>query len=273
MSRHGKRRNAKQTLTTSLIVVLICAVAGYLFALNVRSNGSATMSSDTEGLLQERTLQVNQLQKDITDLSSQVETLKKTLAGSSSSDTAEGSDSATDDATSDSADTDSEGSATAENESTASVLPAYSGPGMSVTLTDSPLWQEAQSSGNSLSDTNVNDYVVHQQDLEAVINAMWAGGAEAMMIQDQRVLPTTAVRCVGNVLLLQGKQYAPPYTVTAIGPVTKMQKALDDSRAVTIYRQDVDSIGLGWELKVSDKLEFPKTTAVLQTLKYASEAE
>lgn len=256
MSRHGKRRSAKQTTATAFVVALICALAGYLFAINVQSNGSTTVSSDTEDLLAQRTKSVNQLQKDITDLSSQVETLKKTL-GSDQAQAGNGSGAA---------------ASTSENqESTANVLPAYSGPGITVTLSDSTLWQDAQTSGSNLSDTNVNDYVVHQQDLEAVINAMWAGGAEAMMIQDQRVLPTTAVRCVGNVLLLQGKQYAPPYKVSAIGPINGMQKALDASQAVKIYREDVDSIGLGWGLQISQNLTFPKTTAVLQTLKYASE--
>lgn len=271
MSRHGKRRNAKQTVITSLIVALICAVAGYLFAVNVRTNGSSVMSSDTEGLLQERTQHVNQLQKDITDLSSQIDTLKKALGDDDTDEGTDGSESGTDtDANSGSDGSGSDADAAAADSAT--VLPAYSGPGMTVTLSDSPLWQDAEASGN-LSAANVNDYVVHQQDLEAVINAMWAGGAEAMMIQDQRVLPTTAVRCVGNVLLLQGKQYAPPYTVSAIGPVDDMQKALDASNAVIIYKQYVETDGLGWEQKVLKKLEFPETTAVLQTLKYASEVK
>ncbi|MCI1901374.1 MAG: DUF881 domain-containing protein [Bifidobacteriaceae bacterium] len=280
MSRHGKRRSAKQAVMTSLVVVLICAVAGYLFVLNVQSNGSTVMSSDTQGLLEERAKHVNQLQKDITDLSSQVETLKKTLGSDSqsaddTSATAKGANSSPTESDENSNSTasgngDNSSSDAAAEESTASVLPAYSGPGLSVTLTDSPLWQDVQSTSN-LSDSNVNDYVVHQQDLEAVVNALWAGGAESMMIQDQRVLPTTAVRCVGNVLLLQGKQYAPPYTVSAIGPTDKMQKALDSSYAINVYKQYVDSVGLGWDMKVSQKLEFPKTTAVLQTLKYASE--
>jgi uncharacterized protein YlxW (UPF0749 family) len=265
MSRHGKRRSAKQTMTTSLVVILICAVAGYLFVLNVRSNGSTTMSSDTEGLLQERTKHVNQLQKDITDLSSQVETLKKTLGEDSASSGSENKDSA------DSSAQSGESNDAADEETTANVLPAYMGPGMSVSLSDSPLWQDAVNSGTTLPDSNVNDYVVHQQDLEAVINALWAGGAEAMMIQDQRVLPTTAVRCVGNVLLLQGKQYAPPYKVSVIGPIENMQKALDASTAVAAYRRDVAAIGLSWELTINQNLKFPKTTAVLQTLKYASE--
>ncbi|MCI1935232.1 MAG: DUF881 domain-containing protein [Bifidobacteriaceae bacterium] len=274
MSRHGKRRSAQQKLTTSLIVLLICAVAGYLFEVNVRTNGSSVTSSDTGDLLEERTKQVNQLQKDITDLSSQIDTLKKTLGddattGSGSSESDAGSSS---DATTGSGDSGSDSTSSTNSSDSATVLPAYSGQGMTVTLSDSPLWQDAETSGN-LADSNVNDYVVHQQDLEAVINAFWAGGAEAMMIQDQRVLPTTAVRCVGNVLLLQGKQYAPPYTVSAIGPVEKMQKALDTSTAVIIYKQYVESDGLGWEQKVLKNLKFPESTAVLQTLKYASEAD
>src|SRR5690606_41382455 len=62
-----------------------------------------------------------------------------------------------------------------------------------------------------------DDLVVHQQDLEAVINALWAGGAEALMVQDQRITSLSSVRCVGNVLLLHGRHYSPPYRISAIG--------------------------------------------------------
>ena len=60
-----------------------------------------------------------------------------------------------------------------------------------------------------------DDYVIHQQDVQSVVNALWAGGAEAMMLQDQRVISTSAVRCVGNTLILQGRVYSPPYVITA----------------------------------------------------------
>ena len=50
-----------------------------------------------------------------------------------------------------------------------------------------------------------------------MVNALWQGGAEAMMLQDQRVISTSAVRCVGNTLILQGRVYSPPYVITAIG--------------------------------------------------------
>ena len=54
-----------------------------------------------------------------------------------------------------------------------------------------------------------DDLVVHQQDVQSVVNALWAGGAEAMMIMDQRVVNTSAVRCIGNTLLLQGRRTRP----------------------------------------------------------------
>ncbi len=69
------------------------------------------------------------------------------------------------------------------------------------------------------------------------------------MIQDQRVISTSAVRCVGNTLILQGRVYAPPYRITAIGDVDRMQRGLDDDAAVNIYKQYVDAVGLGWSVQ------------------------
>ena len=67
--------------------------------------------------------------------------------------------------------------------------------------------------------------VVHQQDIQAVVNALWSGGAEAMTIQDQRVISTTAVKCVGNTVL-HGIPYSPPYVITAIGDQARLRAAL-----------------------------------------------
>ena len=85
-------------------------------------------------------------------------------------------------------------------------------------------------SGEVPAGADPDDYVIHQQDVQAVVNALWAGGAEAMMLQDQRVISTSAVRCVGNTLILQGRVYSPPYVITAIGDPTAMQQALDVGR-------------------------------------------
>ena len=132
-------------------------------------------------------------------------------------------------------------------------LTAVEGPGLTVTLDDAPL----PASGELEPGTQLDDYVVHQQDLDGVINALWAGGAEAMMVMDQRIVATSTIRCVGPVLLLQGRRYAPPYTVTAIGDPTTMQEALDDSDAVTEFRLYADFIGLGYQVDREDSVTLP----------------
>jgi uncharacterized protein YlxW (UPF0749 family) len=117
----------------------------------------------------------------------------------------------------------------------------------------------------------VDDIVVHQQDVQAVVNALWAGGAEAMMLMDQRVIATSAVRCVGNTLILQGRVYSPPYVITAIGDQGGMQRALEDSREVGIYRQYVDAIGLGYDVRESPRRTFPAYAGSVN-LEYAQAA-
>jgi len=132
---------------------------------------------------------------------------------------------------------------------------AVTGPAITVSLND------AKRSASSLpSGFTADDIVVHQQDVQGVVNALWAGGAEAMMLQDQRVISTSAVRCVGNTLILQGRVYSPPYVIKAIGNVPQMQQSLDRDRSVGIYRQYVDVLGLGYDVRASPQATFPAYT-------------
>jgi uncharacterized protein YlxW (UPF0749 family) len=116
-----------------------------------------------------------------------------------------------------------------------------------------------------------DDIVVHQQDVQSVVNALWAGGAEAMMLQDQRVISTSAVRCVGNTLILQGRVYSPPYVIQAIGDVSAMRAALDESEQVTIYRQYADLLGLGYEVTSKGQASFPAYLGSLSLLNAKAE--
>lgn len=123
------------------------------------------------------------------------------------------------------------------------------GPGVAVTLSDSgaPV--------DSVSDSN--DLVVHEQDLQAVVNALWAGGADGMSVAGQRVVATTAIRCVGNVLLLGGRTHSPPYVVEAIGDAALLRAALDRDPAVTGYRTAARDFGLGFEVRDAPDLVLP----------------
>lgn len=244
MSRHTGKHGVKHSMLGGIAVFVVVALTGFLLATNIRVNRTATVTSDTAQMVEQRVEQANKLRSEVSKLNSQINTLNK-LAGTGSSD-----------------------SSNSEDAGSSTVLPAVQGPGVTVTLDDSPLWKTMVNSSGSAS--NINDYVIHQQDIEAVVNALWAGGAEAMMIQDQRVLFNSAVICVGNVLMLQGKQYSPPYTISAIGPTEDMIDALADSQAVQVYQEYVSAFGLGWNVETKDTLKFPESPLAMQPLKYAT---
>lgn len=117
------------------------------------------------------------------------------------------------------------------------------GTGVRVTLTDAPAGTTAE---------DYNDLVVHQQDIQAVVNALWRGGAEAMSIQGQRVISTTAVRCIGNVLLLHEATYSPPYYIEAIGDQESLEAALEEDRSIRLYLEYVERFGLGYSVERAD---------------------
>jgi uncharacterized protein YlxW (UPF0749 family) len=131
-------------------------------------------------------------------------------------------------------------------------LVAVHGPGVTVKLNDAPRRPDGSRPTGS-----PDDLVVHQQDVQAVVNALWAGGGEAMSIMGVRVISTSAVRCVGNTLLLDGRVYSPPFVVTAIGDPMLLQHALDASDGVRAFRDAATDFGLGYEVKVEGDVTVP----------------
>lgn len=138
-------------------------------------------------------------------------------------------------------------------------LTPRTGPGLRVTLTDAP----RDADGNYPAGAAPDDLVVHQQDLEGVLNALWAGGAEAVAVMDQRITATSVPRCIGNTLLLHGQAYSPPYTVAAIGDAEKMRTALDAEPAVRLYRQYAARYNLGYDV-VGGDVDIPAYTGPLR---------
>lgn len=125
---------------------------------------------------------------------------------------------------------------------------AASGPGVVVELWDAPL-RDPLPEG-----VRPDDLVIHQQDLEAVMNALWAGGAEAMSVQGHRVTSTSSIRCVGNVLLIDGSVYSPPYEIAAIGDERALSGSLMSSPAVLTYLDYVEALQLGWSVDMDTDL-------------------
>ncbi|MDQ1703205.1 MAG: hypothetical protein QOF57_2457 [Frankiaceae bacterium] len=138
-------------------------------------------------------------------------------------------------------------------------LTAVHGPGLVVSLDDAPL-----KPGRPLPrGAGPNDVVVHQQDVQAVVNALWAGGAEALTIMGERVVSTSAVRCVGNTLLLHGRVYAPPFVIGAIGDPDQLLKSIAAEPDVQIFQEYVAAYGLGFTTKTQRDLTMPAYTQPL----------
>jgi uncharacterized protein YlxW (UPF0749 family) len=144
------------------------------------------------------------------------------------------------------------------------------GEGIRVTLNDAPPDATAKLPGYPEPEP---DYlVIHQQDLQAVVNALWQGGAEGIQVMDQRLISTSAVRCVGNTLILQGRVYSPPYTITAVGDPGKLEKALAESPAIQNYMVYVNVYGLGWKVEKPGPVTLPGYSGTVD-LQYAEPVE
>jgi len=135
-------------------------------------------------------------------------------------------------------------------------MSAVHGPGVSVTLNDAP-----RSAG--LDDVDPDALVIHQQDVQAVVNALWRGGAEAVMVMDQRLVATSAVKCVGNTLLLQGRVYSPPFRIAAIGNTDHLLHALDIDPGTQLIRDLARVYGLGYDVASTPSITMPAYSGAL----------
>jgi uncharacterized protein YlxW (UPF0749 family) len=142
---------------------------------------------------------------------------------------------------------------------------AVKGPGLSITLDDAP------ADVVDSADIGVDKLVVHQQDIQAVVNALWAGGAEAMTIQDQRVISTTGIKCVGNTVRLHGVPYSPPYVITAVGDPDAMLTSVNTNPYIEIYKQYVEVYQLGYQVETHAEVELPAYRGSID-LRYARTA-
>jgi uncharacterized protein YlxW (UPF0749 family) len=147
-------------------------------------------------------------------------------------------------------------------------LVALRGRGVEITLDDAP----RRPDGGLPTGARPDDVVIHQSDVQAVVNAVWAAGADGVAIMDQRLVATSAVRCVGNVLLLHGRTWSPPFVVTAVGDPAAIRTQLYSSPQVQLFLQAVDDYGLGFAFREQADLTLPAYDGPL-AMEYATAAE
>jgi len=135
------------------------------------------------------------------------------------------------------------------------------GPSVTVSLDDA---SKADQQRDLAAGAAPDDLVIHQQDVQGVVNALWAGGADGLTIMGERVVATSAVRCVGNTLLLHGETFGPPFVITAVGNQAGMRHALDADPSISIFKQYVATYGLRYTVSTAAVTTLPAYTGPLE---------
>ena len=231
------------------LVPLVAAVAGLLFATSAATARGTDLRAGRSDRLADLILREN---AQVARLADRAEQLRREVLAATGGDA--GADGRVEQAR----------RSLAPLESIAGLDP-LSGPGLTVALDDAPRRPQGAPPPRGASP---DDLVVHQQDVQAVVNALWAGGAQGLALMDQRVIATSAVRCVGNTLILQGVVYSPPYVVTAVGDPQRLRAALAAAPGVQIFEQYVDAYGLRFDVTTHRFVTLPRFAGTL-ALRYA----
>ena len=220
-------------------VLAVTVASGLLFsvsALNERKNPAAT--SDLSTLVRNRQEQVKVVENEVAALDAQIQSFAAATHQSGTPD---------------------------EDAFTDRSTRPVTGPGVQITLSDAP-------PGEIPEGATPNDLVIHQQDIEDTMNALWSGGAEAMTVQGVRVTSRTVIRYIGNVILVDGTSYSPPYVIQAIGDPDTLRATVTANPRMVNYQAYVTKYGLGWDMQTKDSLSFAPATTPL-TVNYATVEE
>ncbi|AOZ72642.1 hypothetical protein BK816_04465 [Boudabousia tangfeifanii] len=121
-----------------------------------------------------------------------------------------------------------------------------SGPGIVLTLTD-PKGIGGQAEEN----------LVQDRDLQEIINALWANGAQAISLNGFRIGPQSAVRAAGSSVLVNLQSVKSPYALTVIGDPTKLRNALREGPMAYYLKVLADKYSIGSNISVRDELVMP----------------
>lgn len=117
-------------------------------------------------------------------------------------------------------------------------------------------------------DSTMEDPLVHYQDLLMVINELRTIGAEAVSINDVRLIGNSTIRCVGPTILIDDTKYPPPYKIKAIGNPDDLVNGLKMKGG--IYDRYV-ILGYQFDLTKQKELKLPMYKKSIE-FKYAKEA-
>lgn len=135
-----------------------------------------------------------------------------------------------------------------------------SGQGLIITLKDA---SAATVKGNA------TDFIVHDGDLLEVVNALKNAGAEAISINDQRIVNPTAITCAGNIIKVNGEKLGSPFVIKAVGLTEKLNGALTMPGG---YLELLENDGVQVKVEESANIVIPKYNG-MYNFQYAENVE
>ena len=115
---------------------------------------------------------------------------------------------------------------------------------------------------------SVSDYRVGAVDLRRVVEELWLAGAEAVSVNGERIVPTTAFVDIGGTLLVNSAYLAPPYQVAAIGPTDLYDVLVTAPGFVELVQARADEYGIRISFAQPDRVTVPAYAGAV-TLRYA----
>jgi len=152
-------------------------------------------------------------------------------------------------------------------EAAAALVPVR-GPGLTILLGDAaPRDQVDPASGDRIAVPPDDNGRLQDRDLQSVVNALWAAGAEAVSINGQRLAPTTTIRAAGEAILVDLFPLSSPYTIAAIGNPDTLLPRFADSAAARRYQSLVGVYGIRFGVHRSTDVQLRAATGT--ELRYA----
>ncbi len=129
-------------------------------------------------------------------------------------------------------------------------LLAVEGPGIQVILDDSSLRPAPATAGYS-------DYLIHEYDLRDVVNLLWLAGSEAIAINDERIVATTSIYCVGSTVMVNDTRLSPPYLIRAVGNSITQEDVLRNPGYLREIKQRAELYGVQFTVNGIGMLTIP----------------
>jgi uncharacterized protein YlxW (UPF0749 family) len=128
---------------------------------------------------------------------------------------------------------------------------------------DGVMVQLDDSRATGVASKDLDKSICHSTDLTDIVNTAWRGGAEAVAVNDERIVSSSSVYCVGSTIMVNGTLMSPPFNVAIIGPQNSLLAAYDDPAQLTDIKQRRDVQGLGFTVRRANAIHVPAYSGAL----------